>query len=177
MPGGGSTIEHHHIVAEKIYLITHGCGRLRVGDDERDVVAGDCIVIPPRTLHKLWNTAAEPLVLLCCCFAEGLPNWKSARSVLVGLYPTVVLLTLGISEIWPDGKLWETLLLGNILSVSLLTWVVMPIVTWSLRFWLVPDPRRDGEHLDWIGAAASIGFLALAALIFWLATTQIWTLP
>lgn len=105
------------------------------------------------------------------------PNWKSALSVLVGLYPTVVLLTLAISELWPKGALWETLLLGNILSVSLLTWVVMPVVTRALRFWLDPDPGRAGPRVDRLGAAASVGFLTVAAVVFWAVTTQIWTLP
>lgn len=109
--------------------------------------------------------------------AEGPAQWKTALSVLVGLYPTVVLLTLGISEIWEDGELWETLLLGNVLSVSLLTWVVMPIVTRALHFWLAPDPRSAGPRLDAIGTAASIGFLTVAAIVFWLVTTQIWNLP
>jgi antibiotic biosynthesis monooxygenase (ABM) superfamily enzyme len=107
----------------------------------------------------------------------GPPRWKTALSVLVGLYPTVVLLSLGISEIWRHGKLWETLLLGNVLSVTLLTWVVMPIVTRALAFWLEPDPDRAGGRLDAIGAALSVAFLTLAALVFWLVTTQIWTLP
>lgn len=108
---------------------------------------------------------------------EAPAQWKTALSVLVGLYPTVVLLTLGISEIWEDGDLWETLLVGNILSVCLLTWVVMPIVTRALRFWLAPDPRRASPPLDAIGTAVSIGFLTVAAIVFWLVTTQIWTLP
>jgi antibiotic biosynthesis monooxygenase (ABM) superfamily enzyme len=108
---------------------------------------------------------------------EAPADWKTALSVLVGLYPTVVLLTLGISEIWEDGELWETLLLGNILSVSLLTWVVMPIVTRALGFWLAPAPGRASPRLDAVGAAASIAFLTLAAVVFWLVTTQIWTLP
>ena len=109
--------------------------------------------------------------------APAPPDWKTALSVLVGLYPTVVLLTLGISELWPNGELWETLLLGNILSVSLLTWAVMPIVTRSLHFWLAPARGTASSRLDAIGAAASIGFLTVAATIFWAVTTQIWTLP
>ena len=109
--------------------------------------------------------------------AEEPAAWKTALSVLVGLYPTVVLLTLAISEIWPDGELWETLLLGNVLSVSLLTWVVMPIVTRALHFWLAPEPGRAGPRLDALGAAVSVVFLTLAALVFWLVTTQIWTIP
>lgn len=109
--------------------------------------------------------------------AEPPARWKTALSVLVGLYPTVVLLTLGISEIWEDGALWETLLVGNILSVAILTWVVMPIVTRALRFWLAPDPRREGTRLDAVGAAVSVAFLTVAAVVFWLVTTQIWALP
>ena len=105
------------------------------------------------------------------------PNWKTGLSVLVGLYPTVVLLTLAISEIWPARSLWPTLLIGNICSVSLLTWLVMPVVTRALRFWLVPGRQIGQARLDFIGATISIGFLAIAALVFWLCTTQIWHLP
>ncbi len=31
------------------------------------MAAGDCVVIPPGTRHKLWAADDEPLVLLCCC--------------------------------------------------------------------------------------------------------------
>jgi uncharacterized protein len=108
---------------------------------------------------------------------EAPAQWKTALSVLVGLYPTVVLLTLAISEIWKKAELWESLLIGNILSVSLLTWVVMPIVTRALRFWLEPEGGRATARVNALGAMASAAFLALAALVFWLCTTQIWHLP
>ena len=107
----------------------------------------------------------------------GPATWKTALSVLLGLYPTVVLLTLGISELWPGADLWQSLLLGNLCSVSLLSWVVMPIVTRALRFWLTPDPQATGPRLDAIGAAVSIAFLTVAATVFWLVTTVIWKLP
>jgi mannose-6-phosphate isomerase-like protein (cupin superfamily) len=67
VPRGGETEEHHHRLSEEIYLFTSGSGRLRLGDEEADVSAGDTVVIPPRTPHKLWNTGHEPLKLLCCC--------------------------------------------------------------------------------------------------------------
>lgn len=67
VPAGGATIAHRHHRAEEIYLFTGGSGRMRLGDVEREVAAGDCVVIPPGTPHKLWADAAEPLVLLCCC--------------------------------------------------------------------------------------------------------------
>ena len=35
-------------------------------EEVQDVTAGDCIVIPPGTPHKLWNTETAPLPMLCC---------------------------------------------------------------------------------------------------------------
>ena len=67
VPPGSDTIEHYHRRTEEIYLFTAGAGRMRLGDEEQAVRAGDCVVIPPGVRHKLWNTGAEPLVLLCCC--------------------------------------------------------------------------------------------------------------
>jgi len=67
VPPGGATIEHYHVAAEEIYYFVAGAGRMRLGDDEFDVRAGHCVVIPPGTRHRLRNDGAEPLVLLCCC--------------------------------------------------------------------------------------------------------------
>jgi mannose-6-phosphate isomerase-like protein (cupin superfamily) len=64
---GGETVEHFHRLSEEIYLITHGLGRLSVGQDVHDIEPGDTVVIAPGLRHKLWNTGAEPLRLLCCC--------------------------------------------------------------------------------------------------------------
>lgn len=104
------------------------------------------------------------------------PSWKTALSVLVGLYPTVVLLTLVIGETWVGAPLWASLLLGNIISVALLTWVVMPLVTRALRFWLAPDRGAAQPRTDLLGVVAATAFLALAALVSWLLTV-LWTLP
>jgi len=67
LPVGGATQEHYHPVAEEIYYITQGAGRIRIETELREVVAGDAIAIRPGQKHKLWNTGTEPLRLLCCC--------------------------------------------------------------------------------------------------------------
>ena len=67
VPPGGETQAHFHRVTEEIYLFTAGTGRMRLGDEEREVGPGDTVVIPPGTRHKLWNGGEEPLRLLCCC--------------------------------------------------------------------------------------------------------------
>ncbi len=67
IPAGGSTQEHYHPKAEEIYFITAGTGRMRIEGEIREVKPGDAIAIPPGHRHKLWNTGAETLRLLCCC--------------------------------------------------------------------------------------------------------------
>ena len=60
VPPGGQT-------AEQIYYFTAGAGRMKLGDEVADVKAGDCVVIPPGTPHKLWAAEDTALVLLCGC--------------------------------------------------------------------------------------------------------------
>ena len=67
LPVGASTQEHYHPKAEEIYYITQGIGRMRIESELRDVKPGDAVAIPPGKKHKLWNTGAEILHLLCCC--------------------------------------------------------------------------------------------------------------
>ena len=67
LPAGGATQEHYHLRAEEIYYITHGAGRIRIDGEEAEVRPGDAIAIPPGRKHKLWNTGATVLRLLCCC--------------------------------------------------------------------------------------------------------------
>lgn len=78
LPAGGATQEHFHRQTEEIYHITHGIGRIRVDDETREVAVGDAIAIRPGQKHKLWNTGAEPLRLLCCCA----PAYEHADTVL-----------------------------------------------------------------------------------------------
>jgi mannose-6-phosphate isomerase-like protein (cupin superfamily) len=79
VPPGAETEEHYHRVSEEIYLFTSGSGRMKLGDEEAGVSAGDTVVIPPGTPHKLWNTGTEPLKLLCCCA----PPYSHEDTVLV----------------------------------------------------------------------------------------------
>jgi mannose-6-phosphate isomerase-like protein (cupin superfamily) len=77
---GQETVEHYHRTTEEVYLFTGGEGRMRLGDEEADVRAGDAVVIAPGVRHKLWNTGSQPLVLLCCCA----PPYRDSDTVLSG---------------------------------------------------------------------------------------------
>jgi mannose-6-phosphate isomerase-like protein (cupin superfamily) len=79
VPVGGRTVAHYHGVTEELYFFTAGHGRMTLGDEEREVAPGDCVVIPPGQVHGLVNTGDEPLVLLCCCA----PAYSHEDTVLV----------------------------------------------------------------------------------------------
>lgn len=76
---GGETDEHFHRTSEELYLFTSGMGRIKVDGEERRVRAGDCVVLPPGTPHKLVNDGTESLRLLCCCA----PPYSDADTVIV----------------------------------------------------------------------------------------------
>src|SRR5918999_5625566 len=78
VPPGSDTAAHYHRTTEELYFFTSGSGRMRLGGEEREVRAGDCVVIPPGVEHKLWNAEEEPLVLLCCCA----PAYSDADTVI-----------------------------------------------------------------------------------------------
>jgi mannose-6-phosphate isomerase-like protein (cupin superfamily) len=80
LSAGGETAEHYHPRAEEIYYFTAGAGRMRLGGEEAEVRAGDCVVIPPGTPHKLWNPGPGDLVLLCCCA----PAYADDDTVMTG---------------------------------------------------------------------------------------------
>jgi mannose-6-phosphate isomerase-like protein (cupin superfamily) len=80
VPPGGETAEHYHPSSEEIYYFVAGAGRMRLGEEEAEVHAGDCVVIPPGTPHKLWNPGAAALVLLCCCA----PAYSDEDTVMTG---------------------------------------------------------------------------------------------
>ena len=67
LPQGAATEEHYHAKTEEIYYITEGIGRMRIEGEYQEVRSGDAIAIPPGKRHKIWNTGAGDLRLLCCC--------------------------------------------------------------------------------------------------------------
>lgn len=76
---GQSTTPHFHRRSEEIYYILSGEGQMRLAGEVRQVGGGDAIAIPPGVVHRLTNTGAEVLKLLCCCA----PGYEHEDTVLV----------------------------------------------------------------------------------------------
>lgn len=85
------------------------------------------------------------------------PSWKMALTVLVALYPTVMLLTILTGPHLNPLGLAAAMLVGNALSCALLQWVVMPVTMAALGPWLAANDRRQ--------RARSLGGLGLLLLL------------
>lgn len=63
-------------------------------------------------------------------------RWKQAATVLLALAPTTVVVNLARVAVLPDLPLVPAVLLGNLVTVPILTWGIMPQLTRVLDGWL-----------------------------------------
>jgi mannose-6-phosphate isomerase-like protein (cupin superfamily) len=62
-----ATERHYHRVAEEIYFVLKGQGRMEVDGDITHVRPGDAVLIPAGAWHQLENNGTSELRILCCC--------------------------------------------------------------------------------------------------------------
>ncbi len=103
-------------------------------------------------------------------------DFKTSIAVWVGLYPTVVLLTLAVSPL--HMPLWLGMLIGNLMSSFAVSYLAMPYyVNPLLKHWLRPPPDVPIATTNWRGAAIVVAALTTCAVIFYLITRVFWHLP
>jgi antibiotic biosynthesis monooxygenase (ABM) superfamily enzyme len=101
---------------------------------------------------------------------------KTSIAVWVGLYPTVVLLTLAQFPL--RLPLWAGMLVGNLLSSFTMTYVTMPYyVNPLLKRWLQPPanmPAAQMKQTNLRGIFIVVAAMVFWAVVFWFVTTEIW---
>jgi len=96
------------------------------------------------------------------------PHWKMALSVLLPLYPTVMLLSIFLTPHTSHLGFAFSVLIGNAGSIVILEWIVMPQLRKVLKTWLTAPADRIG--LSAFGLVVIVGILVSLALLFRLVT-------
>jgi hypothetical protein len=103
---------------------------------------------------------------------------RTSIAIWVGLYPTVFVLTLALTELLPNLKLWQALLIGNLLSSFTMTYFTMPrYVNPLLRFWLRPAKGAPEPQTNLRGLGLVVALQVFWLVVFFLVTDLIWHLP
>ncbi|WP_300155609.1 hypothetical protein [Solidesulfovibrio sp.] len=92
-------------------------------------------------------------------------GWKMALVVLLGLYPTVMVLTLFPGPLLAPLGLPVSMLLGNAMSIAILQWGVMPLLSAAFATWLTASGPA-GRRATLLGLAVIAACLALLVLFF-----------
>ena len=101
---------------------------------------------------------------------------KTSIAVWVGLYPTVVILTLLLSPL--KMPLWLGMLIGNLLSSFAISFLAMPYyVNPLLKRWLRPPPDAPKARTNWEGIATVVALNLFWVVVFYLVTRVFWHLP
>jgi quercetin dioxygenase-like cupin family protein len=66
LAAGQATERHYHALSEELYSFLEGGGRLEIDGEEREVAAGDTVLIPPGARHTI-TAGPEGARFLCCC--------------------------------------------------------------------------------------------------------------
>lgn len=93
------------------------------------------------------------------------PAWKMVMMVVLGLYPTVMLLGWTVGKVTGPLGFAVSMLIGNACSVSILQWIVMPVLTRMFDPWLKANaPLQTGKTVS--GGVLILGLLAGLAAFF-----------
>ncbi len=97
-------------------------------------------------------------------------NWKQTLAVFAALYPLTLVITLWITEPYID-TLSTSLLIGDAISVALLSYFVMPFTNRILHFWLIP--KKASWRIALVGVLVLAVFTALVWYVFGLVPVKV----
>jgi mannose-6-phosphate isomerase-like protein (cupin superfamily) len=75
-PDGGQ-VPWHNQEQEEVYFVIEGVGEMCLGDEVREVRAGQLVYIPSGVFHQLSNKGSTPLKMIYCYGPAGdVAHWK-----------------------------------------------------------------------------------------------------
>lgn len=104
--------------------------------------------------------------------APGPSNFKTSIAVWLGLYPTVVALSMLTAPL--HLPFWLSMLVGNLLSSLVMSYLTMPYYANPiLRWWLNPAPAARQPATDYRGIALVLAVNGLWAVLFYFLTGRV----
>jgi uncharacterized protein len=96
------------------------------------------------------------------------PTWKQILAVVLGLYPVVMMQSKLVSAwgVFDDCLPEIAMLFNNLITSSILSLVVMPVVARRFRFWLQPAYQISSQKNDFIGAMMVATALIIMMIVF-----------
>jgi hypothetical protein len=93
------------------------------------------------------------------------PAWKQAMVVVSALFPTVMILNMTVGRLLTDENLGmaPSVFIGNVLGTIALTWLMMPIVTRGMAWWLSP---RSSARTTLLGVPVLLAVYAAEVALF-----------
>ena len=61
---GDTNMMHTHVGVEQVYMVVRGGGTIQVGEERREVGAGDVVFLPSDVPHGFFNTGEKRAILL-----------------------------------------------------------------------------------------------------------------
>jgi antibiotic biosynthesis monooxygenase (ABM) superfamily enzyme len=98
----------------------------------------------------------------------GPPRWKQILAVVLGLYPVVMIQAIASSifNLMQSWSLANSMIVNNLITSTVLSFVVMPFVSQRLSFWLKPAYVRISRRKNLIGTIIVLTTLGLMVLLF-----------
>jgi hypothetical protein len=93
------------------------------------------------------------------------PVWKQTMLVLLVLFPIVMLEMKFLSPLTSSLNPSLAMFIGNLISVSLISWPMMPITIFFLQWWLSPQKNSGFQTLLGVGIIVALYLIEIA--IFW----------
>lgn len=59
LPVGNTFQAHFHESMEEVFIVLSGNAKIKVGMAEEELIRGDVVIIPPKTIHKMSNSGDE----------------------------------------------------------------------------------------------------------------------
>ncbi len=73
----GGQVPWHNQAQEEVYFVLEGRGEMCLGEEKREVGAGQLVFIPPGVFHQMTNLGPAPLKMLYCYGPSGdVAHWK-----------------------------------------------------------------------------------------------------